>query len=133
MYSHVTTLPLTALTWDLCINFQKHHTHISYSQYFHNVLVCDSKSQCSHMWVHWLLLDSLVFTPILWSMYSHVPSKSQCTHMWVHWLKNCAITFNLHDKLFYSFAIVVVFSNVYLVEINLILHPFIGNLKTYIA
>ena len=75
-----------------------------------NVLIYDSKSQCSHMWVHWLLLDSLVFTSILWSMYSHVPSKSQCTHMWLHWLKNCAITFNLHDKLFYSFSIV--FNNV---------------------
>ena len=33
-----------------------------------NVLICDSKSQCSHMWVHWLLLDSLVFTSILQSM-----------------------------------------------------------------
>ena len=73
---------------------------------------CDSKSQCSHMWVHWLLLDSLVFTSILQSMYSHVPSKSQCSHMWVHWLKNCAITFNLHDKLFYSVATIVVFNNV---------------------
>ena len=58
---------------------------------------CNSKSQCSHMWVHWILLDSLLFTSILWSMYSHVPSKSQCTHMWVHWFKNCAIIFNLHD------------------------------------
>ena len=63
------------------------------------------------MWVHWLLLDSLVFTSILQSMYSHVPSKSQCSHMWVHWLKNCAITFNLHDKLFYSVATIVVFNN----------------------
>ena len=33
-----------------------------------NVLIYDSKSQCSHMWVHWLLLDSLVFTSILQSM-----------------------------------------------------------------
>jgi len=74
---------------------------------------CDSKSQCSHMWVHWLLLDSQVFTSILQSMYSHVPSKSQCSHMWVHWLKNCAITFNLHDKLFYSVATIVVFNNDY--------------------
>ena len=38
-------------------------------------------------------------------------SKSQCSHMWVHWLKNCAITFNLHDKLFYSVATIVVFNN----------------------
>ena len=73
------------------------------------IVQCDSKSQCSHMWVHWLLLDSLVFTSILQSMYSHVPGKSQCSDMWVHWLKNCAITFSLHDKLFHSFATILVF------------------------
>ena len=39
-------------------------------------------------------------------------SKSQCSHMWVHWIKNCTITFNLHDKLFYSAATIVVFNNV---------------------
>ena len=31
--------------------------------------------------------------------------------MWVHWVKNCSITFNLHDKLFYSVATIVVFNN----------------------
>ena len=31
--------------------------------------------------------------------------------MWVHWLKNRVITFNLHDKLFYSVATIVVFNN----------------------
>ena len=60
--------------------FPKPHTHISALtvlallkntnkwQETTNVLICDSKSQCSHMWVHWLLLDSLVFTSILQSM-----------------------------------------------------------------
>ena len=33
------------------------------------------------------------------------------SHMWVHWLKNCAITFNLHDKLFYSVTTILVFNN----------------------
>ena len=52
--------------------------------------------------LYWLLLESLVFTPILWSL----------THMSVHWLKYFAITFNLHVKLFYSFSIIVAFNNV---------------------
>ena len=30
---------------------------------------------------------------------------------YVHWLNNCAIAFNLHDKLFNSFAIIVILNN----------------------
>ena len=47
----------------------------------------------------------------LWSDSIHWYIWPRTTHMWVHWLKNCAITFNLHGKLFYSFAIIVVFNN----------------------
>ena len=47
---------------------------------------------------------------LYWKIFT-CDSKSQCSHMWVHWLKNCAIAFNLHDKLFYSVATIVVFNN----------------------
>jgi hypothetical protein len=66
--------------------------------------VVDTFEQCSHMWVHWLLSDSLVFTSILWSMYSHVTHKSQCTYSHVS-----TMTWKLCHHLQFTWQIVLQF------------------------
>ena len=82
------------------------------------------KSQCTHMWLHWLLQISY-FTrqKNLWNWcwtkvnvltcdyidfcLAHVTTLTVIYKIY----KNCAITFNLHEKLLHSVATIVVFNN----------------------
>ena len=43
-------------------------------------------SQCTHMWLHWLLLGTCEYIDCNIEVNTRLSSKSQCTHMWLHWL-----------------------------------------------
>ena len=80
--------------------------------------------QCTHMWLHWLLqISNFTRQKNLWNWCwskvnvltceyidfcsAHVTTLTVIYKMY----KNCAITFNLHDKLFHRVATIVVFNN----------------------
>ena len=80
--------------------------------------------QCTHMWLHWLLqISNFTRQKNLWNWcwskvnvltceyidfcLAHVTTLTVIYKMY----KNCAITFNLHDKLFHRVATIVVFNN----------------------
>jgi len=84
-----------------------------------------NKSQCIHMWLHWLLqISNFTRQKNLWNWcwtkvnvltcdyidfcLAHVTTLTVIYKIY----ENCAITFNLHGKLFYSVATIVVFNNV---------------------
>ena len=83
-----------------------------------------NKSQCIHMWLHWLLqISNFTRQKNLWNWcwtkvnvltcdyidfcLAHVTTLTVIYKIY----ENCAITFNLHGKLFYSVATIVVFNN----------------------
>ena len=83
--------------------------------------------QCTHMWLHWLVqISNFTRQKNLWNWcwskvnvltceyidfcLAHVTTLTVIYKMY----KNCAITFNLHDKLFHRVATIVVFNNVIL-------------------
>ena len=43
-------------------------------------------NQCTHMWLHWLLLGTCDYIDCNIEVNTRLSSKSQCTHMWLHWL-----------------------------------------------
>ena len=81
------------------------------------------------MWLHWLWTNICpASVSQVFFVSKSIICKSQCSHMWLHWLllgtcdyidRNiynaiyCAITFNLHDKLFHRFDSILVFNNVF--------------------
>ena len=82
------------------------------------------QNQCTHMWLHWLLqISNFTRQKNLWNWcwskvnvltceyidfcLAHVTTLTVIYKMY----KNCAITFNLHDKLFHRVATIVVFNN----------------------
>ena len=92
MYSHVTT--------DTFVSRVISKTQYSHFR-THSISIVEKYKQANRNY-KW---EEISFSKLI------CDSKSQCSHMWVHWLQNCAITFNLHDKLFYSAATIVVFNN----------------------
>ena len=94
MYSHVTTLTFT-VTYEK-IELLKGHLLAFIVSYDLFVIFNNANTVSAEMWL-------LSFGNHAW--YKSISSR-------VHWLKNCAITFNLHDKLFYSATTIVLFNNV---------------------
>ena len=43
-------------------------------------------NQCTHMWLHWLLLGTCDYIDCNIEVNTRLSSKSQCTHMWLHWV-----------------------------------------------
>ena len=79
------------------------------------------KSQCTHMSLHWLLqISNFTRQKNLWNWCWTKVNVLTCdyidfclAHVTVLYkiYKNCAITFNLHEKLLHSVATIVVFNN----------------------
>ena len=64
-------------------------------------------NQCTHMWLHWLLLGTCDYIECNIEVNTRLSSKSQCTHMWLHWLlllwKGYFLSFVVSFRLFVFF------------------------------